>query len=73
MQQFYSRHSNHRTDAWGGSDEKRMSFALKVVDACCKAREKLKRPDFIIGYRLSPEEPDEDGLTMIFYYYEKIF
>ena len=64
LQQFYSRHSNHRTDAWGGSDEKRMSFALKVVDACCKAREKLNRPDFIIGYRLSPEEPDEDGLTM---------
>ena len=41
-----------------------MSFALKVVDACCKAREKLNRPDFIIGYSLSPEEPDEDGLTM---------
>ena len=41
-----------------------MNFALKVVDACCKAREKLNRPDFIIGYRLSPEEPEEDGLTM---------
>jgi 2,4-dienoyl-CoA reductase-like NADH-dependent reductase (Old Yellow Enzyme family) len=41
-----------------------MNFSLKVIDACCKIREKYNRPDFIIGYRLSPEEPFEDGLTM---------
>ena len=41
-----------------------MNFPLQVVDACCKVREKYNRPDFIIGYRLSPEEPFEDGLTM---------
>ena len=55
---------NKRTDDWGGSDEKRMNFSLKVIDACCKVREKYNRPDFIIGYRLSSEEPFEDGLTM---------
>jgi 2,4-dienoyl-CoA reductase-like NADH-dependent reductase (Old Yellow Enzyme family) len=64
LQQFYSAHTNRRTDEWGGSDEKRMNFPLKVVDACCKIREKFNRPDFIIGYRLSPEEPFENGLTM---------
>ena len=41
-----------------------MNFSLKVVDACCKVREKYNRPDFIIGYRLSSEELFEDGLTM---------
>ena len=64
IQQFYSPHTNKRTDEWGGSDEKRMNFALKIVDAVCKVREKMKCPKFIIGYRLSPEEPYEDGITM---------
>jgi len=64
LQQFYSPYTNRRTDEWGGSDEKRMNFPLKVVDACCKIREKCNRPDFIIGYRLSPEEPFEPGITM---------
>ena len=64
IQQFYSGATNKRTDEWGGSDEKRMNFPLQVVDACCKVREKYNRPDFIIGYRLSPEEPFEGGITM---------
>ena len=64
IQQFYSPHINHRTDEWGGSDEKRMNLALQIVDAVCKVKEKYNLPKFIIGYRLSPEEPYEDGLTM---------
>ena len=64
IQQFYSPFTNRRTDEWGGSDEKRMNFPLKIIDACCQVREKYKRPDFIIGYRLSPEEPYETGITM---------
>ena len=64
IQQFYSPHTNKRTDNWGGSDEKRMNFALKIVDACCKIREKYNKPEFIIGYRLSPEEPYENVITM---------
>ena len=62
IQQFYSPHTNKRKDNWGGSDEKRMNFALKIVDAVCKIREKHNCPKFIIGYRLSPEEPYEDGI-----------
>jgi len=64
IQQFYSPYTNRRTDEWGGSVEKRMNFPLKIVDACCKVREKFNKPEFIIGYRLSPEEPFEPGLTM---------
>ena len=64
LQQFYSRHYNKRTDDWGGSDEKRMDFPLRIIDTVCKVREKNNIPEFIIGYRLSPEEPFEDGITM---------
>ena len=64
LQQFYSGYYNKRTDEWGGSLEKRMRFPLEVVDACCKIRDKYKKPEFIIGYRLSPEEPFENGITM---------
>ena len=64
LQQFYSLHTNHRIDEWGGTLENRMKFPLKILDAICKMREKYNRSDFIIGYRLSPEEPYEDGITM---------
>jgi len=64
LQQFYSGYYNRRTDEWGGSLEKRMKFPLEVLDACVQVREKLNKPDFIIGYRLSPEEPFENGITM---------
>ena len=41
-----------------------MNFPLKKVNTCCEVREKYNRPDFIIGYRLSSEEPFEPGITM---------
>ena len=31
IQQFFSAFSNHRTDKWGGSLEKRINFPLAVV------------------------------------------
>ena len=64
LQQFYSGYYNKRNDEWGGSLEKRMRFPLELVDACCKIRDKYNKPEFIIGYRLSPEEPFENGITM---------
>ena len=64
IQQFYSAQSNRRNDQWGGSLENRMRFPLAVVDAVVAVREKHQRDDFIIGYRFSPEEPGDDGLTM---------
>ena len=64
IQQFYSAHTNQRTDEWGGSRENRMRFPLAVVDAVTAVREKHQKADFIIGYRFSPEEAGENGLTM---------
>lgn len=64
IQQFYSAQSNQRTDAWGGSREKRMRFPLAIVDAVAAVRAKHNKADFIIGYRFSPEESGENGLTM---------
>lgn len=61
LQQFYSGHSNRRTDQWG---QERLRFPLAVVDAVVAARDAAQRSDFIIGYRFSPEEPEENGLTM---------
>lgn len=64
IQQFYSAQSNRRNDQWGGSLENRMRFPLAVINAVVAVREKHQRDDFIIGYRFSPEEPGDDGLTM---------
>ena len=64
IQQFYSAQSNRRNDQWGGSLENRMRFPLAVIDAVIAVREKHQRDDFIIGYRFSPEEPGDNGLTM---------
>lgn len=64
IQQFYSAQSNRRNDQWGGSLENRMRFPLAVIDAVIAVREKHQRNDFIIGYRFSPEEPGDNGLTM---------
>lgn len=64
IQQFVSATFNQRTDHWGGSAEKRFNFPLEIIDAVDAVRQKYHRPDFIVGYRFSPEEPGADGLTM---------
>lgn len=64
LQQFFSAKTNRRNDKWGGSLKKRMRFPLSVVDAVLAARDEYGSKDFIVGYRLSPEEPDENGITM---------
>lgn len=63
MQQFFSPHSNRRTDQWGGSLENRMRFPLAVVDACANVIKAAKQP-FILGYRISPEEIEEPGIRL---------
>lgn len=64
IQQFFSPHSNRRTDAWGGSLEKRLKFPLAIVEACLAAKAQIDNPNFIIGYRFSPEENSEPGITL---------
>ncbi|MDO5057388.1 MAG: NADH-dependent flavin oxidoreductase [Lautropia sp.] len=65
LQQFCSGKSNRRTDGWGGNLTARMRFALAVVDAVDAVRRQQGRPDFIVGYRFSPEEAGDNGLTMV--------
>ncbi|MDO5652408.1 MAG: NADH-dependent flavin oxidoreductase [Moraxella sp.] len=64
IQQFFSPQTNRRCDQWGGSLENRLRFPLAVTDAVLAAKAKYQRDDFIIGYRFSPEENGELGLTM---------
>lgn len=64
LQQFFSPHSNHRTDGWGGNAAERMAFPLAVVDAVKDAIAKHATKPFAIGYRFSPEEKEEPGITM---------
>ena len=64
LQQFFSPHSNRRTDKWGGSLEKRMKFPLAVIKEATKVIEKYATKPFLLGYRISPEELEEPGITL---------
>ncbi|MEO5929779.1 MAG: NADH-dependent flavin oxidoreductase [Candidatus Kapaibacterium sp.] len=64
LQQFFSPHANHRADSWGGSIENRAAFPIAVLEEVQEVvRRNAYRP-FSIGYRLSPEEIEEPGITM---------
>ncbi|GAB3796586.1 NADH-dependent flavin oxidoreductase [Virgibacillus kimchii] len=56
LQQFFSVYSNRRTDEWGGSLEKRMAFPLAVLKEVKRAVKEKGKDDFIVGYRISPDE-----------------
>lgn len=62
IQQFFSAYSNRRMDKWGGSLEKRMAFPLAVVKEVLSVKEQYGSDDFIIGYRITPEEVHEDNV-----------
>ena len=56
-EQFLSPFSNNRTDAYGGSLENRMRFALEVIEA---AREQVGE-DFVVGIRVGGEDERTKG------------
>lgn len=64
IQQFFSPHSNRREDQWGGNIEKRMTFPMKIIEITEKMVEQYAEKPFIIGYRLSPEELENPGITL---------
>ncbi|MDN7246319.1 NADH-dependent flavin oxidoreductase [Planococcus shenhongbingii] len=64
IQQFFSPHSNIRNDRWGGSLENRLAFPLAVIEEAKKIIAEHAKEPFILGYRLSPEEPETPGITM---------
>ena len=55
LDQFLRDSLNHRTDAYGGSIENRLRFALEATDAVLKAW-----PAARVGYRISPVSPAND-------------
>ncbi|AKX60101.1 2,4-dienoyl-CoA reductase [Thiopseudomonas alkaliphila] len=57
INQFLVKHTNQRTDEWGGSYENRMRFPVEIVR---RVREAVG-PEFIIIYRLSMLDLIEDG------------
>ena len=64
IQQFYSPHSNRRTDEWGGTRDKRMRFPLAVVHEAEKVIAETADRPFLLGYRISPEELEQPGITL---------
>lgn len=64
IQQFFSPHSNRRTDKWGGDVYQRMAFPKAVIAEVKKAADQYAPKDFIIGYRFSPEELSKPGITI---------
>ena len=59
INQFLAPHTNRRTDAWGGTAERRMRFPIEIVR---RVREELG-PDFLVMYRMSLLDLVPDGQT----------
>lgn len=64
LQQFFSPHSNRRTDKWGGDVYQRMAFPKAVIAEVKRVADQYAPQDFIIGYRFSPEELSKPGIRI---------
>jgi 2,4-dienoyl-CoA reductase-like NADH-dependent reductase (Old Yellow Enzyme family) len=64
LQNFLSPHSNRREDRWGGSLENRMRFPLAVVAEVRRVIASGAQGPFALGYRITCDEPYEDGLRL---------
>jgi len=62
IQQFYSPNSNQRNDKWGGSRDNRALFPLAILDITHEMVKRYANPEFIVGYRFSPEELEVPGI-----------
>lgn len=60
IHQSVSPYYNRRNDEW--SDH--MKFPTAVIDEVLKAKSEYASDDFIVGYRLSPEEAESPGISM---------
>lgn len=64
IQQFFSPQSNQRNDEFGGSLENRLRFPFEIVKKAIQEKTNANKKEFIIGYRLSPEEIETPGITI---------
>ncbi|BDZ31511.1 NADH-dependent flavin oxidoreductase [Lactiplantibacillus sp. WILCCON 0030] len=62
IQQFFSPHSNRRTDQWGGDREKRTHFIKAMLTSVFAAVKQYAKRPFLVGYRVSPEEFETPGI-----------
>lgn len=63
LQQFLSAWSNRRHDEWGGDTlDNRMRFIMEVSREVFRVVKEYAPKDFIVGYRLSPEEVHGDNV-----------
>lgn len=60
IHQFVSPYYNRRSDEWGDP----LRFPKAVVDEVIRTVQNEATEDFIVGYRFSPEEVEEPGITM---------
>lgn len=60
IHQFVSPYYNRRNDVWAEN----LKFPNAVIDEVLKAKKEHASDDFIVGYRLSPEETESPGITM---------
>ncbi|WP_251546534.1 NADH-dependent flavin oxidoreductase [Limosilactobacillus caecicola] len=64
LQQFFSPHSNQRTDRWGGDVYQRMNFAKAVIKEVRRVVDANAARPFLVGYRFSPEELSDPGIRI---------
>lgn len=62
IQQFFSPHSNRRTDEWGGDRAKRAHFSQALLDEVFATVKQYANRPFLVGYRISPEEFETPGI-----------
>jgi 2,4-dienoyl-CoA reductase-like NADH-dependent reductase (Old Yellow Enzyme family) len=72
LQNFFSPYYNQRTDQWGGSAEKRMNFAIEVIKEIQDVIRKYADRPFLLGFRISPEEPESYRVTDTFPLIDKL-
>jgi 2,4-dienoyl-CoA reductase-like NADH-dependent reductase (Old Yellow Enzyme family) len=60
LHQFSSPRANRREDGWGGDRDRRQRFPLAVARAAREAA----GPERIVGYRITPFEPETDGYRL---------
>ena len=72
LQNFFSPYYNNRTDHWGGSPEKRMNFAVAVITEIQDVIRRYAEKPFLLGFRLSPEEPESYRVRDTFPFIDKL-
>lgn len=72
LQNFFSPFYNQRNDYWGGSEEKRMNFSLEIIKEVQTVISKYAEKPFLVGYRISPEEPESYRVKDTFQFIDKL-